>query len=182
MGPSQGYTSPLYSVCHIRDTWRLPVPPVPADTRTDTVPPCFPSSGRQGQNCREAPVSGISQLHSAVGETKAKTLTLRELPVISTQYSPSVLIPFFPALSSFHPFLPPSFFHLTFTLWLHCIALFFPSVQNFSLHHFSFHFAYPLPTDYTPIKKVISWNCHTVFPPGVCLVHFICELLMEEAV
>lgn len=127
MGPSQGYTSPLYSVCHIRDTRRLPVPPVPADTRTDTVPPCFPSSGRQGQNCREAPASGISQLHSAVGETKAKTLTLRELPVISTQYSPSVLIPFFPALSSFHPFLPPSFFsshfHSVVTLYSTLLSL-----------------------------------------------------------
>lgn len=148
MGPSRGCTSPSYSVCWIKDTWRPPVPPAPADTRTDVVPPRFPSSGRQGQNCREAPASGTSQLHSAAEATKAKTSdTQRASSDFNSMFSacanPIFSRPFF--LLSFRStfiFLPH--FHSVFTL---CnTLLFFLSLQNFSLHHFSFHFAYPLPT------------------------------------
>lgn len=51
-----------------------PVPPALVDTRADTVPPCFLSSGHQAWNCREAPAGGISQLHSAAGAAKPKPL------------------------------------------------------------------------------------------------------------
>lgn len=127
MGSSQGCTSPFYSMCHIRDTWRLPVPPTPADTRTDTVPPCFPSSGHQGQNCREAPATGISQLHSAVGETKAKTSDTQRASsdfnsVFSVCANPIFSSPFF--LPSFpSTFIFSSHFHSVVTLYSTLLSL-----------------------------------------------------------
>lgn len=150
MGTSRGCASPSYSVCWIKDTWRAPVPPTPADTRTDTVPPCFPSSGHQGQNCREAPASGISQLHSAAEATKTKTSdTQRASSDFNSMFSacanPIFSSPFF--LPSFPS---TSFFHSVFTLYsTPLFSSFSPSRTFLSI---TFHFAYPHLTDSTPIK------------------------------
>jgi len=127
MGPSRGCASASYSVCWIRDTWRAPVPPTPADTRTDGVRPCFPSSGRQGQNCREAPASGISQLHSAAEATQAKNSDTQRASsdfnsVFSTCANPIFSIPVF--LPSF-----PSAF--IFSARFHPVFLVFPSSRTF---------------------------------------------------
>lgn len=81
----------------------------------------------------KAPASGISQLHSAAGATKAKTSDTQRAfsdftSVFSACTSPIVFsIPFF------HPSLPSAFFHLTFTLYLQCTAIFrsFPPSRTF---------------------------------------------------
>lgn len=135
MGRSRGCASPSYSVCRIRDTWRASVPPAPADTRTDTVPPCFPSSGHQGQNCREAPASGISQLHSAALATKAKSSDTQRVSsdfnsMFSACASPIFSSPFFlPSFPSTFIFSPH--FDSVFTLYSTLLFCSFPPSRTF---------------------------------------------------
>lgn len=143
------------------------VPSSPVDTRADTVPPCFLSSGHHAWNCREPPAWGISQLHSAARATKAKTSWHSELlSVISTPCSLPVQFQIFDPFS-LSPSLSPCFFHLTFTLYLH--------IKVFCSFPFSRAFLSVFPVSFNSTHLSIS-------PSGVCLVHFICELLMEEAV